>query len=169
MGKTVFATLAVGFLWLFSGNTAMTQSLARSIIGSAGSSAEGSNLQLAFSVGEVAIIPLESPSITLTQGFHQRERIITGIDEVPISVSLRVYPNPFNETLEISMKGAVLSFHIALYDAVGHSLEGFGRKVETYGSWQESIDLTRHPPGIYTLLITNLRGTWAKTYKVVKQ
>lgn len=169
MRRIVFITLAVGFLGLCRGNTAIAQSLARSTIGSAGTSVEANNIQLDFSVGEAAVISLESPEIVLTQGFQQSERIITGIDELPISVSLRVYPNPFSETLEISMKGAALSFYIALYDATGRSLKAFDHKVEAYGSWQEHLNLTQQPPGIYTLLIANPGGSWTKTYKVVKQ
>ncbi|MEM9672611.1 MAG: T9SS type A sorting domain-containing protein [Bacteroidota bacterium] len=161
--------MAIGFLGLYKENTVIAQSLARSAIGSTGASVEANDIQLDFSVGEVAVTRLESPEIVLTQGFLQSERIVTGVDELPVFVSLRVYPNPFSKTLEISLKGAALSFHLAIYDGVGRSLKGFERTVETYGHWQERLDLTQQPPGIYTLLIANPGGTWTKTYKVVKQ
>jgi len=59
MLKLLIVILATVLIQLSGGNSVLAQSLARSVISSAGASVEANNIQLGFSVGEVAVTSLE--------------------------------------------------------------------------------------------------------------
>lgn len=67
--------------------------LARSIIGSTGASVQTGNTLIQYTVGEVAILTLQTQGLLLTQGFHQPEAAVS-LPDVLVVKDMIVYPNP---------------------------------------------------------------------------
>lgn len=143
------------------------QVIERSVIGSIGASATSGDHQLDYTVGEAVIITLNSADQTLSQGFHQGSLETTGLNGLPVAVSYKIYPNPVADRLWLRMEGPDLNFYALLYNAAGQPL-GAKRQVKAAGHWQEAFDLSQHPPGAYFLVITDRRGQWLQSHKVVK-
>ncbi len=101
--------------WLLPSVPAYCQSgdICRSVVGAAGNSAQYQDWTIEYTVGEPAILTLESASAgeTVTQGFHQPEECISvstfGPDGTePFTATL--YPNPTTGRLYLSFDPAYI-------------------------------------------------------------
>lgn len=83
---------------------AQAQTLSPFVLGVAGDvfSNTQANVSLAFTVGEMAMVEtFQSQNNFLTQGFHQPELNLVGIEEEDYFYEFVVFPNPANEVLNI--------------------------------------------------------------------
>jgi hypothetical protein len=100
--------------------TAIAQSIERSVIASAGISINN-NLQIDYTIGETAVVPLIKENILLTQGFQQPiyfNRPVTNV--FPYFI---IYPNPTEGDAQVRFvltKLAVITINI--YNAIGQMI-----------------------------------------------
>lgn len=154
------------FTGLLSGGL-NAQYIERSVIGSTGASVQAGDLQLEYTVGEAVVNTLSTSTIMLTQGFHQGNLQTTGLNGLPKAVSYQLFPNPVTTELWLSMEGPDLDFWAILYNATGQPL-GARQAVKASGYWKGSFDLSRQSPGVYFLVITDQRGKWLQSHKVIR-
>lgn len=149
--------------------TIQGQSIERQVIASGGDSATNGNISLDFTIGEAVVTTLTASDLILTQGFHQGALMTTRVNELPISVKYKIYPNPTQEQLWLEITGEALDFYVLLYNELGQSLSVTKRHVQGIGQWQGSFDLSKLSAGLYLLVFTNATGEWLASYKLVKQ
>lgn len=118
MKKNLFAIALCAFSIL-----ANAQSLTPQVIASAGNSSTVGNVNLSYTVGEMAMVETFTNGNTiLTQGFQQPELMVSSILESEKSAlgSFAVYPNPANAEVffgyEFPKEGSV---EVAIYDVAG--------------------------------------------------
>jgi hypothetical protein len=70
------------------------QSIQRSVIGSAGGIATGTNLSVSYTAGEVITAPLSVTNIQLFQGFQQPSSNTSSIKNTDAGFYANIYPNP---------------------------------------------------------------------------
>ncbi len=113
-------------------------------IDSGGASATMGSIQILYTIGEVAVREISTPTVSVSEGF-----ISSGIGE-PLSINdnqlsdinISIYPNPTNGYLYITTD-IVLS-RIELFDVLG-------KRVCQYSSFQSPIEVLQFKPGIYFL------------------
>ena len=137
------------------------------ILAASGSTYQANDLQLDWTLGEVIIHTVESPSAMITQGFHQPGYTLVSVNPVPAEKGqVRVWPNPFDNefeitlSLETSQKGVV-----GLYDMSGKVLwtSAFEGK-----EWHEKVSATLLPSGQYVLTVTPADGVNIYSYQMIK-
>lgn len=150
------------------------QSLSPSVIASNGTVSQGNQIQLEWTLGELAIQSLQTTDGLLTEGFHQPNLLVEILDVpetdlFPVldeTFNITVAPNPVQSTLYIQMEAE--SDHdgvIRLSDYSGQRL----KRLETEFSNQTlEWDLSPYPSGIYLLSFYSKEGRLLKQYKVSK-
>lgn len=128
---------------------AQMSSLGPSVVASAGNTSLGDNIQLDWTLGEVATLTIGNEDLLLTQGFHQPNYIITSNPDVLVSSQIEAYPNPVTEKLLIDF--AFDDHHqvnVQLLNALGQTI----RFYNVEGSiWIEEISMADLPVGNYFL------------------
>ncbi|MCB0652654.1 MAG: T9SS type A sorting domain-containing protein [Saprospiraceae bacterium] len=90
------------------------------VISGAGSDGNAGDYHLTWTLGEVAITSHIQPDVTLLQGFHQPEYIITQLVEGPEKdFKILVYPNPVSDYINIEVTGIKNPLKFEMYDLVG--------------------------------------------------
>jgi len=130
------------------------QELSRSVFATSGETASNGNLQLSWTIGQSGLTgAFTEPYLSLNVGFQQFSDLSTYISETKNPGLLKVFPNPFHEDFNFSLKSenhGEITFY--LYDNNGkivlqkHSIPIAG------GFCDEKIKLTNHPSGIYNLI-----------------
>lgn len=136
------------------------------------------NIQLEWTLGEMATATGVSDRGMLTEGFHQPVlqvvKILTAASaDVPsdsmvglAAGAIDIYPNPTAGRLQISITdGSASLIRIALMDNTGRFLTE--QRVQTPGALE--MDLRPYPPGTYLLRIQSAAGTCNQVYQVIKQ
>jgi len=75
--------------------------LSPSVVASGGGYAEGDNISISWTLGELAVTTLTGSDMILTQGFQQPFDIDVGIDKNEVHWGISVYPNPVGDELQI--------------------------------------------------------------------
>lgn len=161
---------------LFSG-ICYGQSIERSLVGSGGKLTIVGQLELNYSIGEMAVATLQSnggPAFVCTEGFQQK--LITDVKEVDIKTAwysrLRVeaYPNPVRTNLTVYVYDDNFDeYRVDLYDASERLLQQYTLKRNKL-----EIPMQQYPAGFYWLKFFNTRrqldGSYKKfkPYKIIK-
>lgn len=160
---TLFA--ACGFI--FTG-FAYSQSIERSVIGSAGGFASAGTVQLSWTAGETVINTASAGSVILTQGFQQPETGTSSVKPIDLETLLKVYPNPSNGIFKVAYSSSGLSVAdmvtANVYDGAGKIV--YSQMRMDLSSGASELDLSNLPGGIYTLNFTgdkNVSGTFKLT------
>lgn len=152
-------SIALFFLWILT-----VQGEAQSVIASTGSEGNAGNMNINYSVGEVAITTLSNDTITLTQGFHQPYFVITAIKETFLPGEIKVFPSPTTSILHVQLDGiGPKNLIISLHDLTGKVF--FNSDMNT-ANWQ--TDLSRMPGGIYIITIADTKSNKSSSYKILK-
>ena len=80
------------------------QKITPTVIASAGAVMKGTNFSLEWTLGEVITESKTSPSLNVTQGFHQTGLGVTNVNDHNQLTGLDVFPNPVSSILNISNK-----------------------------------------------------------------
>jgi len=105
---------------------ASSQTLTPSVVSSAGASQKSGDLELTFTVGEVAITTLQSGDKTLTQGFHQQNVIVTSIYTLEHNgISISAFPNPVENLINIRVTKLYsdTEYQITIFDMQGKQIQ----------------------------------------------
>ncbi|MCK5137644.1 MAG: T9SS type A sorting domain-containing protein [Bacteroidales bacterium] len=89
------------FFMLFSAAICAQITLAPTVISSGGGYAEGENISISWTLGELAVTTLTGGNMILTQGFQQPSDIGVGISSNEVNWNISVYPNPVGDELSI--------------------------------------------------------------------
>ena len=155
------------FSFLTIGAIVNAQSADQNVIGSAGGYDTTSNVKVSWTVGEVVTETATDGNNTLTQGFHQTNLTITQIEEDLINTdnfSINIYPNPAVHSVSMEVTAESIK-------GLKYELNDNNGKLLLKGNFlnkTEKIDFTIYQPSIYYIRIYNDKGTFADTYKVVK-
>lgn len=158
----------LGFVLFFCFSVSLNaQSLGRQLIGSAGGTGRIGDLQISWSLGEVAVARLNAANGgegQLTEGFQQPRLLPLSEGMDPLSV--QIAPNPVRNILQIYLPGdAKVEWTLTLNDVTGKTL--LRRTGLTVGNAE--IDLGPFPSGVYFLgLSRNATGEIGQTLKVLK-
>ena len=135
-------------------------SQAHELVSASGASFQNSSGYISYSIGELITTSLTSPSVILTQGFHQ-----TRMSTVPVinqsAIQMSVFPNPVKDLLILQI-GDPLGFDYLLYDVRGRLLER-GQVLDE----RTEINFSALAPAIYILRVTNHKEE-VRLFQIVK-
>ena len=93
-------TYLTGIFVLLLG-TCFAQSTSPQVIASGGDHFKGSNAQISYTIGEPVIDTYQGSNAELTQGFHQTNLTIDGVEDLVDGYALEVFPNPTTQFIVI--------------------------------------------------------------------
>ena len=164
---------SVFFILLYSGTCfpAFAHQLSHHVVTPAGSVDRNDRIELAWTVGEVAIESRIQQQESFTEGFHQpyiQVELITpeasNTESAPVAVS--VFPNPVAHALHVQFEQpAALKWHLSLLGTNGAPLTTHEHEP---GQTEASLDVADLPAGIYYLQLRSDDNTQSVLYKISK-
>jgi len=144
------------------------QSLDRQVIGSAGDYTSAGNVQLSWTVGEVAITTASSGNLVITQGFQQPDGLVIGIESPISGLSINLFPNPTQDivVLKLNSKEAQ-ELQLQWYDMLGQ-LVGDMQTASVHGEYSREFDLSHFAPGTYFLVMRDKQSRFIESIKIEK-
>jgi hypothetical protein len=138
--------------------------LAQTAVTAAGGEATGTGGSASYSVGQVAYSSNLNKNMRISAGVQQPYEIFSLSAVQPIAkASVRVYPNPAKEYLEIRTDLPGGSLQYKLFDQQGRLCQsGALRETQTH------IDLHHLPAAMYFLHVVTLESTPVQTFKITK-
>ena len=82
---------------------------AQKVVSSAGEHNTIGNIQVSWTLREPVIETVSGGNSILTQGFHQTKLMVTPVLSIFENMQIKVFPNPTNEFINISLKGMQMS------------------------------------------------------------
>jgi hypothetical protein len=160
--------LPIFLLFLF-GSVLVGQTATPIIVSSCGGFVASSAGSVSFTLGELATITDGNQAGILTQGFQQPEPsgIVSTTDPVAFE-NLVLYPNPTDASVMLqftSQKNFYALWKLMAED--GRTVGGSERFTVSSGKYQEKIDLTLLPAGIYYFMLSNEIGG-KQSAKIIK-
>jgi hypothetical protein len=149
-------------LTLLSCGSCYGQSMDQNVIGSSGAEYTGGNASISITVGEVVIETVSNSTNVLTQGFHQPDLAVSGIQDLSPDISVSVYPNPTISCLTIDMEQVDDNVLVEIMDANGKTVH------ESSVNSKTVIDVDHLASGIYFLNLRNAQNQLLKSFKVQK-
>lgn len=141
--------------------TSHAQTLAPTLVGSAGGATQSPIGSLEWSVGEPVASTLTANNTTLSQGFYQVYIFITSdTDEsagIP-TLQVKVFPNPTTQYIYIE---AAENISARLYNLVGKEAIS-----TTQPEYEQELQVSHLPAGIYLLEIQSEKNSTRRTFKV---
>lgn len=136
---------------------------AQEVTSAAGGTKSTADYEVSWTVGETTIKTFSEGSVTLTQGFHQPNLIVTPAKIFFDNIEVKVYPNPTREFVTIEMNRLRKSSKYSLYNLAGEKLaEGNLRKLKT------KLNLNNQASGSYLLKLSK-ENQPLRTFKIVKK
>jgi hypothetical protein len=141
---------------------AFGQTLTPQVFANAGTSMTGPSGGLDFTIGEVATSSLTSGSDALTQGFHQPNIVIVGVEQFVDVYTINLYPNPVQQFVTIETNSEE-ELQAKMYNAHGQLV--IDNKVFTQ---KAVLNLDAIADGPYFLHVTRLNGEPVKNFSLIK-
>lgn len=137
------------FLLLFATSPGLfSQSLAPTVVATAGGYGQDSVNTLSWTVGEMAAATLPNDTFMLTQGFQQHFPTIVSVFELDgRMLEMRVFPNPFRDVITVELQEN-FPHRVVLTNMVGQTLLTLDST-----NAQDSIYPGNLPPGVYCLTV----------------
>jgi len=134
------------------------QDLSPSVIATGGNYSETGTASLSWTIGETVVETLTNGTTTLTQGFQQGNLSVASlIENTELAKTVKVYPNPVNNTLHIETTQAQLTYR--LVNMQGQPLQTGVLKKEAV-----QLDVSTYPTGSYLLLFNE-----KEAYTIIKK
>ena len=147
---------------------ASAQSLDRQVIASAGDFASAGNVQLSWTLGEVAVTTGSSGNLVITQGFQQADGMAVGIQSPVNDFSAMLFPNPTQDVVILSLSSKeVQEVHMQWMNMLGQDI-GQGETVTINRETSREYDLSSYAAGTYFLVLRDEQGRFIKSFKVQK-
>ena len=131
----------------------------------AGGATSGSGGTATYSVGQIVYTTNTGAGGSVAQGVQQPYEIsiVLGVEDLQISLNMKVYPNPTSDFLILNVGNFDLStLHFELYEINGKLLES--KKIT---SITETISLENLPSSTYFLKVTS-KNEEVKIFKIIK-
>ena len=162
--KIILPLIGLAFVCLCN-----AQSLSPSIISSSGELSKTKNIQLEWTLGEIAVKSLSTSTGMITEGFHQplsSEEIIQNLPIQDYNFDVTISPNPVKAQLNINIASDLdQTGTIYLSNLAGQRLEQL--RTSFYNQSLE-WDFNALPGGMYFLSFFSEEGELLKTFKVAK-
>jgi hypothetical protein len=132
---------------VFKAQTGWSQRISKSILGSTGTTFKTNEVNLSWTIGEVAISRFTSSNQILEEGFHsgQQSGISTSIHNIE-AIVLSLFPNPAKDYVYYKISSPLKNHKLFLYNAIGQI-------INIPENPRGQIELINIPPGIYTIRI----------------
>lgn len=168
MKKVVLGLIAVVSIGV---STSKAQaSLERQVIASSGEYLTSPSLSLSCTIGEPVVTTAVNVKLILTQGFQQPlESEITSVDFDMADWSIKAFPNPFNENVNIEIASDKSSdFMIGITNLIGQNL-GMEFLANHYpGKNVYSLNTAHLTTGMYIITVSSKDGKLLKSFKLSK-
>lgn len=115
-----------------------------------------------FTIGEPVISTFSIPSTNLTQGLHQTNLTVLGLDDFNTEYAIKVFPNPTNDIIKLDLID-YQNLKFGLYDILGREI-----KKNSITDRLTQINMEHLNQGIYILTILSENNEKLKTYKIIK-
>jgi hypothetical protein len=137
--------------------------LCQQVIGSAGGYHHQANKTISWTLGEIAIVTLESENYILTQGFQQGSITITAIIPPPAGLHVNAFPNPAGDFLRVQIDDMHQSgAQIRLFDLSGRLV------IEQHvNASPQQVNLTSLSRGTYLLKVYQ-QSIEIASFKIIK-
>jgi hypothetical protein len=135
---------------------------AQEVLATQGDSYSNASGNIDFTIGEVIINTGTDGTNDLTQGFHQTNWNILGVEDYAPNYEAIIYPNPTSEVLNIRTS-AFENITYTVYDAQGKLIMQNILTAE-----QAPIQVSQLAPGSYSLTLNNETQN-LKTFKLIKK
>ena len=139
-----------------------TTLFAQEVVSSSGAYISNANGSISFTVGEVSIQTIATGSNVITQGFHQTNLGVLAVDDVVDDLSIKVFPNPTSELLQISINDFTNKSY-QLFDITGKLISK-----NVMNKTLNEVNLAPYANGIYLLVLYNENNNRIQTYRIIK-
>lgn len=127
---------------------------------------------LEWTLGEVAVDAIQLPAGWVTEGFHQPVLRVFPLPSIhnestsENTCELKIYPNPVQSLLQVWV-GATGGEPVTIYlfNQQGQVINACPQALPFQ---HLSIDLTKHPAGIFLLVVRTSEGELVRQFRVVK-
>ncbi len=157
-----YKRLRISLLFLFGIGLATSQG--QESINTSGGKAVGNGGSVSYSIGQTLYATYTGEDGSLAQGVQQAFEIsVLGIEEIELSHSLTIYPNPTADYITLEVKELAyetLSFQI--FDIQGKLL-----KHQNITENKTNINMSSFPVATYFVKITEASNE-VKTFKIIK-
>ncbi|MBF9252716.1 T9SS type A sorting domain-containing protein [Pontibacter sp. 172403-2] len=156
------------FLCSFCSLPSIAQSQEASVISAAGSSMKAADIQIDWSIGEVAIEAYENPKArqALLEGFHRSYLSTVKSDKIATPLDgIQVYPNPFQKAITIALPAPNANIQLEVFAMDGRNL--VSRKMSLDDKLLK-INLSNLSVGSYLLSFLNL-STGERTSQIIQK
>jgi len=137
------------------------QSASPNVLNTSGNTVTAKNVQLSWSIGEIAISTLSAAGNIVTEGFLQPDMASnSAIQEIIIDNIISCFPNPVHNELYIRQSADVIGI-VSVYNTIGD-------RVYQQKFTDGIIDMSLFRAGVYFINITNRDGGEVHTFKIVK-
>ena len=148
-------------IFLFATFFAAFAATAQEVVSSQGETFSNANGSMDFTVGEVVINTGTNGTNDLTQGFHQTNWNLVGVEDFAPNYEVTIFPNPTQDVLNIKTN-TFENVNYTLYDAQGKLVMQNILTAE-----QTPIQVSQLAPGAYSLSINDQKGQ-LKNFKLIK-
>lgn len=163
--RAIFITVGLTYFILGLQTLIIAQSITPNVLASTGSS---DNVQLQWTVGELAVSTYDNGQNILTEGYHQTLLVLptdpVGLNDA-IGLQVSVYPNPTTDRLIISLPETEHGLSVTLHDMLGKLL--LEKQMNKHGGVQE-LELTGISAATYLLTVSLRHNQTLATYKIQK-
>ena len=154
--------ILLGTVLMISGMS-HSQSASPDVIATAGAHFAIPSMQMSWTLGETVTQTVSAGSSTFTQGFHQSNISLIGVETLAENVKITAYPNPTSDFLTIDVSNTALNSQLLLVDASGKIL--FTQPVTDV---HFQVDFTSYAKGVYYLNFKNEQGQILQTISLQK-
>jgi len=143
------------------------QEISPQVLSNAGESYEGQNIQLDWTLGELAVSTLTTPNQQVTQGFHQTYYTISSLSELPADFGkIAVFPNPTTDWINLDMSfDEIQKVQTSLFDVDGKLI---WTKEVSGQVFSEKYSFATLPAGSYFLHFLFNGKSYSKAFQINK-
>lgn len=144
--------------FLFGASTTIS---GQAVLSSGGIQSGSGNISVSATLGELAISRYSGNNLQVTQGFHQTNLTVLGIDDLDPKFKVVAYPNPTPNSLYINLPDYI-DTEVKIYNTQGQLISE-----QILTSSKNEINTTKLTSGIYFLNIYR-QFALVKTIKFIK-
>lgn len=162
--KSKILILLLGGLGLLT-PIAISQSMAPTVLATAGGAVVNGQIQVAWTLGE----PVIQTAGMVTQGFHSTDIVVLSSTATPAAGWLvQAFPNPVNHALTLQFKDtkARAAVQAVVWNALAQQMLSINIPA---GAANYDLDCTTLPPGIYSLELCQEDGAVLSAIQFLKQ
>lgn len=135
--------------------------IAQNVVSAAGIEGGNSGVKLSATLGEVSISTYNNGSDIVTEGFHQSNLVVLGVDDLKPDFDIKVFPNPSADVFHLDLP-EFTNTRVEVYNIHGQLM-----LKQELNQLDNELHTEKLKNGIYFLSVfkDNLK---VKTYKILK-